>query len=108
VKARRRRVRAATLAPPPPSVPDLVQAPELAAIILLEHTLAVVRDALVAEHPTLIDDLMRPREQGAVVLLAHLICHREATLREILRRYRRAVRDAAMPLPEGSSNDELF
>ena len=95
-------------APPPPTVPDLVVAPELAAVILLEHALAVVRDALLAEHPTLIDDFPRPREHGAVFGLAHRICLQQAALRETLRRYRRAVRVAAAPPPQRDSDDELF
>src|ERR1019366_6528800 len=52
----------------PPTVPDLVDAPELAAIILLEHARDVAADALVAEHMTLIDDFHNPRQQGPVVL----------------------------------------
>ncbi len=51
---------------PPPTVFDLVDAPELAAVILLEHALGVVIDALLAEHPTvligaLIEQLPRER-----------------------------------------------
>ena len=76
-------------------MPDLVVAPELAAIILLEHALDVAASALVAEHMTLIDDFHRPREQGPVVSLAHTICLRAETLRDTLVRYRRAVRAAA-------------
>jgi hypothetical protein len=79
----------------PPTVPDLVDAPELAAIILLEHALDVAADALVAEHMTLIDDFHNPRQQGTVVSLAHTICLRASALRDTLVRYRRAVRDAA-------------
>jgi hypothetical protein len=82
-------------------VPDLVRAPELAAIILLEHALDVATDALVAEIPTLIDDFHRPREEGQVVALAQAICRRADALLHILRRYRRAVRDAATaPQPD--------
>jgi hypothetical protein len=89
------------LPPAPPTVPDLVRAPELAAVILLEHALDVARHALLAEIPTLIDDFHRPREQGQVVDLAHSICLRAASLLDILRRYRRAVRDAAAsPTPD--------
>jgi hypothetical protein len=80
--------------PAPPTVPDLVLAPELAAVILLEHALDVLRDALLAEHLTLIDDLRRPRDDGTVVFLANTICLRALALRDTLRRYRRAVRDA--------------
>lgn len=81
--------------PAPPTVPDLIGAPELAAIILLEHALDVATSALVAEHLTLIDDFHRPRDQGRVVSLAHTICRRAGALRETLEGYRRAVRHAA-------------
>ena len=106
-----KRTRSGRRPPPataPPTVPDLAFAPELGALILLDHALAVVRAALLAEHPTLIDDFHRPREQGRVFFLAHLICQREATLREILQRYRRAVREAAAPPAHDSADDELF
>lgn len=103
----KRAPRVPTPAPAPPNVPDLVDAPELAAISLLESALAVVRDALLAEHPTLIDDFHRPSEQGRVVELAHAICRREAALREILGRYRHAVRDAVAP-PRQTSDDDVF
>ena len=94
--------------PPAPTVPDLVLAPELAAIMLLEHALDVAKDSLVAQHPTLIDDFHCPREQGAVVFLAHLICQREAVLRKTLWRYRCAVRDAVARAPEDTPDDEAF
>ncbi len=65
----RTRRRATTLVPPPsPTVPDIEAAPELAAIILLEHALDVVGNALLAEHPTLIDDFHRPSEEGPAPL----------------------------------------
>jgi hypothetical protein len=89
-------------------VPDLIDAPELAAILLLEHALAIARDALVAEHLTLIDDLQSPRDEGAVVALAQVICQRGGALRETLHRYRRAVRDAAAQTPDDSSDDLPF
>jgi hypothetical protein len=91
----------------PPTVPDLVVAPELAAIILLEHALDVAASALVAEHMTLIDDFRRPREQGPVVSLAHTICLRAAALRDTLVRYRRAVRDAAASAADNASDDDI-
>jgi len=91
--------------PPPPRVPDLVGAPELAAIILLEHALDVAADAHLAEHLTLIDDFQRPRDQGPVVALAHAIRLRSAVLAKTLRRYRHAVRDAATP-PDRDPTDE--
>ena len=78
-----------------PTVPDLVLAPELAAIVLLEHTIDVAVTALLAEHPTLIDDYARARDGDPLVSLAAAICRRAVSLDDILRRYRRAVRDAA-------------
>jgi hypothetical protein len=77
-----------------------MRAPELGAIILLEHALVGVTNALLAEHPTLIDDFHSPRDQGAVVALAYTLCRRQAVLLETLRRYRCAVRDAATPPPD--------
>jgi hypothetical protein len=104
----KRRGRTATPAPPPPRVPDLAVAPELAAILLLEHALDVATDALLAEHMTLIDDFHPPREQGPVVHLAEVICRRAAALRETLWRYRHAVRDAAAPPPHEPPDDNSF
>lgn len=101
----RRRPASAPTAPPP-TVPDLVDAPELAAIILLEHALDVAASALLAEHMTLIDDFHRPREQGPVVSLAHTICRRAGALRDTLVRYRRAVRDAAASAAADSAPDD--
>jgi hypothetical protein len=98
-------------APPPtlvpPTVPDLVLAPELAAIVLLEHALEIAASALLAEHLTLTDDFHRPRDQGPVVSLAHTICLRARTLRDTLVRYRRAVRDAAASHDDDPAADDL-
>lgn len=103
-----KRARRAPVAPAPPQVPDLVVAPELAAVILLEHALAVAADALLAAYPTLIDDLQPPRDQGPVVSLAHVICCRGAALRETLWRYRRAVSVAAAPPAQDPTDDNTF
>jgi hypothetical protein len=92
----------------PPTVPDLVLAPELAAIVLLEHALEVTANSLVAEHLTLTDDFHRPRDQGPVVSLAHTICLRAAALRDTLVRYRRAVRDAAPHDDDTADDDRPF
>ncbi len=94
--------------PPPPTVPDLVEAPELAAVILLEHALGVVTDALLAEHPTLIDDFAGASSQSPVLAHAGTICRRAASLRDLLRRYRRAVRDATMPVARETSDDDIL
>src|ERR1035437_4542790 len=80
----------------PPTVPELVDAPELAAILLLEHAIDIAVDALLAEHMTLIDDFCRPND-GPVLSLALAICHRAPALRDTLRRYRQAVRLATLP-----------
>ena len=90
-----RRAKTTRPSPDPPTVPDLVLAPELGAIILLEHALRVATDALLAQIPTLIDDFHRPRDEGPVVSLAHSICLRAAVLRDTLHSYRLAVREAA-------------
>ena len=91
----RRRVAAWPSAPPPPTVTDLVLAPELAAVTLLEHALDVATHALLAEHPTLIDDFARARDDAPILALAHRICLRAGALEDMLRRYRRAVADLA-------------
>ncbi|MGO9834601.1 MAG: hypothetical protein ACLP1X_10320 [Polyangiaceae bacterium] len=103
-----KRTRHVLPAPPPPRVPDLVVAPELAAVILLEHALDVAADALLAEHPTLIDDFHRPRDQGPVIFLAHAICLRGAALLDTLRRYRRAVSQAGAPPAHDPADDNSF
>jgi hypothetical protein len=95
--------------PPLPTVPELVDAPELAAVVLLEHALDVVTDALLAEHPTLIDDFVMARADGLVLSYAHAIVRRAASLRNVLWRYRRVVRDATTPVaPDASDDDILF
>lgn len=103
-----KRARFVLQAPAAPRVPDLVVAPELAAVVLLEHALQVAADALLAEHPTLIDDFHKPRDQGPVVFLAHAICVRSAALREILWRYRCAVRAAAAAPAHDPADDNTF
>ena len=106
----RTRRKASTLPPPAaPTVPDLVVAPELAAIILLEHALDVVREALLAQHPTLIDDSRRPDVDGPVLSLANTICLRAPALLDTLRRYRRAVRLAtSSSQPDDDADDVAF
>jgi hypothetical protein len=94
--------------PSPPTVPDLVDAPELAAVMLLEHALDVVTDALLAEHPTLIDDFAMAHDNGLVLSYAHAIWRRAASLRNILWRYRRAVRDTTKPVAPPTSDDDFL
>jgi hypothetical protein len=88
-------------------VPELVRAPELATIVLLEHALDLAAQALLAEHPTLIDDFARARDDGPVLTLAHSICRRAAALEHALRRYRHAVRDPLAPPPNDDPRDDL-
>jgi hypothetical protein len=85
-------------------VPDLVLAPELAAILLLEHALDVTTSALLAEHPTLVDDFARARDDAPALSLAHRICLRAGALADTLRRYRRAVDAVAR---SRSANDDV-
>ena len=93
--------------PLPPRVTELVTAPELAAIALLDAAIEVATAALIAEHMTLIDDFNRPRDQGHVVSLAHTICRRATGLRDAIVRYTRAVRDAAAPDDDHAPDDDL-
>lgn len=93
--------------PSPPTVPELVHAPELATIALLEHTLDLAVQALLAEHPTLADDFARARDDGPVLTLAHNICRQAAALEHTLRRYRQAVRDAVVPSRRCDRDDDL-
>ena len=93
--------------PSPPTVPELVHAPELATISLLEHALDLATQALLAEHPTLADDFARARDDGPVLTLAHVICRRAVALEHALRRYRQAVRDAVAPSRSCGRDDDL-
>lgn len=93
--------------PSPPTVPELVHAPELATIALLEHALDLAAQALLAEHPTLADDFAPARDDGPVLTLAHVICRRAAALEQALRRYRQAVRDAVAPSRSCDPDDDL-
>jgi hypothetical protein len=89
-------------------VPELVKAPELAAIALLEAALEMTTQALVAEHMTLIEELRRPKDDGPVVLLADQITRRAAALLELLWRYRSAVENCGSPALDDENDDALF
>jgi hypothetical protein len=89
-------------------VPELVNAPELAALALLDAALEVATSALVAEHMSLIDDLRPPDDDAPVLLLADRITRRAAALRLLLARYRHAVRDCQPIAADHSTDDELF
>jgi hypothetical protein len=93
---------------PPPTVPDLVVAPELATLALLDAALEVAVAALLAEHMTLIDDLRPSGRDGPVVELADVVCRRAGSLRNVLARYTRAVRDAANDVPVDPDTDLPF
>lgn len=93
--------------PSPPTVPELVHAPELATIALLEHALDLAAQALLAEHPTLADDFARARDDAPVLTLANTICRRAAALEQALRRYRQAVRHAVAPSRSCDRDDDL-
>jgi hypothetical protein len=106
----KRRARPPTPAPASPRVPELVLAPQLAAILLLECALDIAAQALLAEHPTLIDDYARARDRDPAVSLAHVICRRAGALEDTLRGYRRAVRAAydAATAPDTNDDDIPF
>ncbi len=89
-----------------PRVPELVDAPELATIALLEAALEMVTPALVAEHMTLIDELRRPKQDGPVVFLAGQITKRATTLLALLGRYRRAVLDCQSTASAPPTDDD--
>jgi hypothetical protein len=95
----------AALAPPTP--PDLAVAPELAAIVLLEHALDIAIYALIAEHPTLLDDFAFARDKSPVLSHAATIWRRANSLGDVLRRYRLAVRDASTPAEHDASDDDM-
>jgi len=104
---KKRRARSVTPAPAPPTVPDLILAPELAAVALLEHALDMAVSAIRAEHPELADDLARERDADPAAALALTICRRSGDLLDTLHRYRRAVRDAA-PSADLHDDDVAF
>ena len=85
-----------------------MQAPELAAVMLLEHAISVAVDALLAEHMTLIDDFRSRGECALTTDLADIIGRRAASLRDTLWRYRRAVREAQSRAPQEPSDDTSF
>ena len=91
--------------PPSPTPPDLVAAPELAALALLDAALRVAVYALVAEHPTLIDELRRHGDDGRVVDLADVICRRALSLGDLIERYVSATRAAFVSPSRGDDDD---
>jgi hypothetical protein len=88
--ARRRRAAALTLV-------DLLNAPELAMLDVLDHAVHVARVALIAQHPHLLGDEFErlgtdrdPIAQGAAEII-----DRALGLSFALRRYRRAITNAS-------------
>jgi hypothetical protein len=90
-----------------PTVPDLVDAPELAAVVVLEHALDVVTDALLAEHPSSSTTSPWLATTG-VLSYAHAIRRRAPSLRSARGRYRRAVREATTPQAHDPSDDDIL
>ena len=82
-------------APTPLCPADLVAAPELASLALVEHALHTALLALVAAHPTL-QDLADPDEPLSL-RLARRFVGATTTLHRVLARYRAAVYDALRP-----------
>jgi hypothetical protein len=78
---------------------DLMGAPELAALALLEHAIDVARIALLAQHVELLDpDAPTQREPQPGGLLTTAFFARSYDLAVVIRRYRAAVADAAAGL----------
>ena len=93
----RTKAASALLADAPLVLGDLVAAPELATLAIVEQALQATTLALLAVHPTL-QDFAHPREPPSVALARHVLVA-TAALRLHLRRYRTAVLDALRPCP---------
>lgn len=96
--------------PTPPATPalglgELIAAPELAALDLLDHALRVATLAVLAQHPHLLgDEYGRVAHDGdPVAATAERWVLAMAKLRPILEHYRRAVVDAC----HDRGNDDL-
>lgn len=92
-----------------PITPDvLANAPELAALAVLENLLSVATQALVAEHSSLREQPWPHELHGEPVSLreARRILRRITPLEAALVRYRIAVLDA-LPLPVGDDASDL-
>jgi len=103
-----RRLRQRPARPPLPAPPDILVAPELAALAILDVALETCIAALLAEHMTLIDDFRPHPEDGRVVEVAAAICAAAASLRRTIARYARAARDTAGPSRRESPSDFPF
>jgi len=92
--------------PAPQTVPDLIAAPELAAIILLEHALDVATSALLAAHLTLTTST-GPASRAASSPSPMPSARMPAPLCEVLKSDRRAVRDAAIADADCPPNHDI-
>lgn len=82
-----------------------MNAPELAALVLLEQAIDVARIAVLAQHHDLLDpDAPRPRAPEPGAHLTESFFTRAHALQVVVRRYRAAVAIAALP-PERPADD---
>ena len=87
---------------------DLMDAPELAALALLEHAIHVARIAVLAEHIELLDpDAPSERDAHPADHLTSAFFARAYDLAVVLRRYRAAVTRAAARGDAGRTDDDL-
>jgi hypothetical protein len=90
---------------------DLMDAPELAALALLEHAIHVARIALLAQHVELLDpDAPTQREPQPGGSLTTAFFARSYDLAVVIRRYRAAIANAAAGLdgsPDHRADDDL-
>jgi len=73
-----------------PSVPQILLAPELPLVTLLERLLDLLRPTLVAQHPTLATETARSGDPPTL-LLARALLRDGDRLRRMIRCYERAV-----------------
>lgn len=73
---------------------DLVQAPELAVLAVVETALLALERSLCAEHPMLLD--LSPADPPTISAARHVLSALRP-LRRAARRYRAAVRDSQRP-----------
>jgi len=77
----------------PDELHDLLAAPELVVVDLVDHTLTALRLALLAEHPLIGDDL-NAHDDAPVQRRAHALLRQAERLRLVLAAYRKQVRGA--------------
>lgn len=86
---------------------DVMDAPELAALALLEHAIHVARIALLAQHIELLDpDAPTQRQPQPGGLLTTAFFARSYDLAVVIRRYRAAVAQAAAAGLDGSPDHD--